>query len=77
METNYLYTNGNWPVEILPAEDVSVPEETLLVQVVLAEVTADTVHVPLFVQNSQQEPLQDGFTTPVAAGQGHHGDSAW
>ena len=45
------------PVEILPTENVSVPEETLLVQPVLAVVTADTVDVPLFVQHSQQESL--------------------
>ena len=64
------------PVEIFPTENVSVPEETLLVQAVLAVVTADTVDVPLFVQHSQQESLQDRFATAVAAGQRHHGDSA-
>ena len=64
------------PVEIFSTENISVSEETLLVQLFVAVVTADTVNVPLFVQHRQQESLQDRFTTAVAAGQRHHGDSA-
>ena len=63
------------PVEILPTENVSVPEETLLVQLVLAVVTSHTVNVPLFVQHSQEESLQDWLPAPEATGQRHHRDS--
>ena len=64
------------PVEILSTEDVSVPEETLLVQLVLTVVTSDTVNMPLFIQHCEEESLQNWLPTTVAAGKRHHGDSS-
>ena len=44
------------PVEVFPAEDVVVSEETFAIQGHVAMVTSDTIHVPRVVKNSQQEP---------------------
>ena len=44
------------PVEILPAENVSVSEEAFLVEKFLTMMTADTINMPLFFQDGQQKP---------------------
>ena len=70
---NYNEAEG-LPVEVLPTEDVAVPEETFLVQLVPTVVTPDALHVPRLVQDRQQELGEDRLTAPVAAGEGHRGE---
>jgi hypothetical protein len=60
------------PVEVLLAEDVSVPEEALVVEQLLAGVAADALGVPLLVQHRQQEPR----VSSISSGIGVSGDTA-
>ena len=73
-EENYNGGRDSLPVEVLPTEDVAVPEEALLVELLVTVVTPHALDVPGLVQHRQQEPRQDRLPAAVAAGESHDGE---
>ena len=61
----------NVPVKVFPAVDLALSEETLFVQQFPAHLTLDAARMPGFVQEMQEEPVQDGAGAPRAL-HGHH-----
>ena len=63
------------PVEVLPAVDLPVPEEALVVEQSPAHLAPDALRVPGLVHEVQQEAVHDGTLAPGAVHRhhGHHG----
>ena len=59
------------PVEVLPAVDLALLVEALLVEQLAADLALDAARVPRLVEEVQQEAVEDGAGAPGAVHRHH------